>query len=50
MGTRGSRWRWSQIIERVSDEAIAVGCDQWRIFDVDKRELAQGMRTDHLVG
>lgn len=44
-----ARWRQGQIVERASDEAIAAGYDEWRIFDVDERELAQEMTTDQWV-
>lgn len=44
-----ARWRRNQIIDRVTDEAISMGYDERRIFDSDEKELAQGMKTDHLV-
>lgn len=45
-----ARWRQYQILEVVSDAAIAAGFDEWRIFDVDERELAWGMDTEYLAG
>ncbi len=44
-----AKWRRNQIIERVSDDAIAMGYHEWRIYDNDERELAQGRKTDQWV-
>ena len=41
-----ARWRQGQILERISDEAIAGGYEEWRIFDRDERELAWGCLTE----
>ena len=44
-----ARWRQYQILDRISDAAIEQGYEEWRILDVDERELAWGMGTGHLV-
>ena len=45
-----ARWHQDQIMDRVSDEAIATGFEEWRIFDADECELAWGMDTERLCG
>jgi len=37
------RWRQTQIVERVGDEALAAGYDSWLVFDPDEPLLAQGV-------
>ncbi len=37
------RWRQTQLVERVGDEAHAVGYDSWLVFDTNEKLLAQGV-------
>ncbi len=37
------RWRQTQLVERVGDEAMGAGFDCWLVFDVDEKMLAQGI-------
>ena len=36
------RWRQGQILERVSEQAIAQGCEGWIVFDQNEVVAAQG--------
>ena len=40
---------YTPITESTLDAAIAAGFDEWRVFDVDERELAWGMDTGYWV-
>ncbi len=37
------RWRQTQIVERVGDDALAAGFDCWLVFDLDEKLLGQGV-------
>jgi len=37
------RWRQTQLVERIGDEAREQGRDCWLVFDTDEKLLAQGV-------
>ena len=39
------RWRQTQLVERVGDEALVAGYDSWLVFGTDEKMLAQGVAT-----